>query len=423
MKLQLRNIGKIKSADILLNGLTVIAGVNDSGKSTVGKSLFAAVKALAKTINYNDKLREGSIRNDIRSVYKRLNGLNARRTNAIELPEELFPRMQGRFSELLRQEEDIRSFFEKRCRFIESLEISPRQKTLILQDMENVEAQMTEDINPSGILKREFQSLVEAEFFYEICTKNADGKSSIELIDEDRLMLVEIEADKVKKSAVGSDTDTLFQDATYIESPLYIHLMDVLPMSDTVVPYHIKDMAQKINAAKYIQLPSGKSVEGLMDMDKITGGHFVYDAKKRGLFWKKGGVEYSPTNVASGIKAFGVMQLLLETLAFDQNKVLIWDEPENHLHPEWQIAFAQLLVELANKGFPIVVSSHSPYFIQGIRYFASKESIRKYTNYYLTEDTGDGLIELQEVTHDLNRLFAKLAQPLNRIMNIEEQKE
>lgn len=38
MDIKLRNFGKIKEADIQLSGLTLIAGPNDSGKSTVGKA-------------------------------------------------------------------------------------------------------------------------------------------------------------------------------------------------------------------------------------------------------------------------------------------------------------------------------------------------------------------------------------------------
>ena len=45
MRLYLKNIGMIKEADVKLDGLTVIAGENDTGKSTVGKSLFALLKA------------------------------------------------------------------------------------------------------------------------------------------------------------------------------------------------------------------------------------------------------------------------------------------------------------------------------------------------------------------------------------------
>jgi len=46
MELQLKNIGMIKEANVKLDGLTVIAGENDTGKSTVGKALFH------ETLNY-----------------------------------------------------------------------------------------------------------------------------------------------------------------------------------------------------------------------------------------------------------------------------------------------------------------------------------------------------------------------------------
>ena len=41
MKLKIKNIGKIEQADIEIKGITVIAGLNNTGKSTVSRSLFA----------------------------------------------------------------------------------------------------------------------------------------------------------------------------------------------------------------------------------------------------------------------------------------------------------------------------------------------------------------------------------------------
>ena len=40
MQLKLKNIGMIKEADVTIDGLTVIAGENDTGKSTVARALF-----------------------------------------------------------------------------------------------------------------------------------------------------------------------------------------------------------------------------------------------------------------------------------------------------------------------------------------------------------------------------------------------
>ena len=41
MKIKIKNIGKINHAEVLLDGITVVAGENNTGKSTIGKTLFA----------------------------------------------------------------------------------------------------------------------------------------------------------------------------------------------------------------------------------------------------------------------------------------------------------------------------------------------------------------------------------------------
>ena len=41
MKLSISNLAKIKQADIDIDGITVVAGENNTGKSTIGKVLFS----------------------------------------------------------------------------------------------------------------------------------------------------------------------------------------------------------------------------------------------------------------------------------------------------------------------------------------------------------------------------------------------
>ena len=87
MQITLKNVNKIKEGTINLNGLTVIAGVNDSGKSTVGKMLFALTKAIYNIKHYseNRKIRDISLR--VYSLYRyfSLAGLNL---SALSLPEQ-----------------------------------------------------------------------------------------------------------------------------------------------------------------------------------------------------------------------------------------------------------------------------------------------------------------------------------------------
>ena len=49
MRLKVKNVNKISQADVYLNGLTVVVGPNNSGKSTIGRTLFTTIKAIANT--------------------------------------------------------------------------------------------------------------------------------------------------------------------------------------------------------------------------------------------------------------------------------------------------------------------------------------------------------------------------------------
>ena len=70
-------------------------------------------------------------------------------------------------------------------------------------------------------------------------------------------------------------------------------------------------------------------------------------------------------------------------------------------------------------GVPIVVSTHSPYFLQAIRYFSAKEQIEDITNYYFIEEQDNNISTVVDVKDNLNKVFVKLVQPLDEIMNVD----
>ena len=45
MKISIQDVGPLSSAEVEINGITVITGENNTGKSIVGKSLFAILNA------------------------------------------------------------------------------------------------------------------------------------------------------------------------------------------------------------------------------------------------------------------------------------------------------------------------------------------------------------------------------------------
>ena len=109
MELKLSYVNKIKQANIKLNGLTVIAGPNSSGKSTIGRTLFSVVKAIANTKNAGEEDNRRLLKKHIESFYSRLQGLN----HKIDYDSYGFPRFSYDFEKLFIESDDKDKFILK----------------------------------------------------------------------------------------------------------------------------------------------------------------------------------------------------------------------------------------------------------------------------------------------------------------------
>jgi predicted ATPase len=119
-------------------------------------------------------------------------------------------------------------------------------------------------------------------------------------------------------------------------------------------------------------------------------------------------------NVAAGIKYFGLLQRLAENNHLKADNLLIIDEPENHLHPEWQLLLAELIIKLVHQHkVYVLINSHSPYLIEALKVY-SDISIKEKTHFYFNELTHKG-VEVKEVTDDLSLLFETLSLPFQKL--------
>ena len=92
-------------------------------------------------------------------------------------------------------------------------------------------------------------------------------------------------------------------------------------------------------------------------------------------------------NSATGVKSFAILQLLYKNGFLGKNTLLIIDEPEVHLHPQWIVEYARIIV-LLNKeiGVKFFIGSHNPDMIGAIKYIAEKEKVDDNLNFYIAED-------------------------------------
>lgn len=428
MELKIRNVNKIETADILLNGLTVIVGENDSGKSTVGRVLFSAIKSLVNTKANNIQEQEKRLNQHIQSLYRRLSSIGfnpfvvASRGETFPLPKNAYE-----FVGELKKKEHIEEYIKEIESFIEELETTPRMKSLMKKDLHFIEICAKEKDNRAASLFTEFSYFLESEFLNQFGSEGG-GSVSIDLLSDDKsksLFMYSTDEDAAESHC--EDEETL-ADITYIESPLYLHMLDSLMYASAyrevdkrrrslfpMIPYHIKDFVEKMNASRSFLNSSSKNPINTVD---IVGGKFSYDANRRSIVFTKGDMAILPLNTASGIKSFGVLQMLLDGGFIDANRPLIWDEPENHLHPEWQVEFAKVIVQIYKSGVPVVITTHSPYFLQAIRYYSAKDNVESFVSYYMAQPT-NGRVIMEDVTNDLNKVFKKLSAPLTAIMNVD----
>jgi hypothetical protein len=184
-----------------------------------------------------------------------------------------------------------------------------------------------------------------------------------------------------------------FKDITYIQTPLIWDLENFfsaisqfkeqvvqeeqnrdLMAFDFKYPYILWDLYGKFVKSRIQKsnLDLANRISNIIkgDFEKF-GGNFVF---------KRDEISYPLIQVAHGIKSFGILQVLIRNGHLNKFNFLVIDEPEVHLHPKWQIEYAKLIVELAKRNIKILMTSHSPFFIEAIEKYSTN------CDFYLAKD-------------------------------------
>ena len=413
MQIKLRNIGMLEKAELNLNSLTLIAGENDNGKSTIGKVIFCIIKAINK---YKDELQESKEH----KLKERLENLF------------FFTRNILTHNPVLKNTEDIYFLIldeytlEEKLLKLEELILTVRDKS-DLKDIEKIEKVLKEIYiikdEPEDD-KKYIESALNKAFFSEFDSSilfNGKEDGQITLL-ENSLELINIRISKDNKLSLIKDVEPIqLKDATFIETPLILNNHDLLIRSQSGlslnkrsierlgIPYttlHTKDLFDKLKKISFSIFLNDEFEDTILkEIQKIIDGNIVYDNKQRDFIYSKNEKAISIKNTASGIKSFGILQLLLENDILNQNSILIIDEPENHLHPKWQLKYAKVLVTLAKNGVKILIASHSPYMIEAIKRYSDSENLEENTNFYLAENS------IIEPRNRLEDIFKTLEEP------------
>jgi predicted ATPase len=414
--LHIENIGKIREADIALNGITVIAGENDTGKSTVGKALYCVVN--------------GYCRVDERVYEERLDSLERwfsdMEFQAIRpLKRSLLPVTDICQALLSCYKES--EFTRSACKdivysYIQSnVEEAEAVKNRLWNDMSSSKFDLYWDkifqvlkSSDEEVLKSIVEKIVLSEFSGQplpVSDKSAIG--SVKLTLGGHLYNISINDNEVAPLVMPDKS--MNADAVLIDNPF---VLDELPIpsryrSISDKQHHhgaVIDLLSKPSVSTALnEALTKKQLESVLKMlNDVSPGELV--GKKGTTVYHQAGMDDIVVQLLStGLKSFVILKTLLIKEKISPQGYIILDEPEIHLHPDWQLKFAELIVLLHRElDVKVLLTSHSPYFIRAIEVYAAKHGVADRCSYYLAETDGKSGV-MSDVTANRDEIYKKLA--------------
>lgn len=406
MDVEILNFGKIRQATVKVDGLTIIAGKNDSGKSTIGKALFSTIKSVAdfpeffKTIKFNETLTDVS--QIIRTLIRRKGpNINSPILNKL-----------GIFNPFVDQ-----ISYENLISAIEEL-IKDSQFIEIKSELENCLNNLIKEYSDN----QKFELIAQNVFMHAFkghfnnSTHVLDEAKISYKINDSEIANIGFKNNEIQNAYIKAEyKGVAYKDAILIDSPLYLEKGDVF-VSDIfgkTLLSKIKTSISNFNQSK----ENTKLVEYIQYILK-DGTFCVDDNAMTNLQFKvsKNAQNLDICNIASGTKSFGILQLLLKSGCLNPDVMLILDEPENHLHPEWQIAFAKLLVLMSKEHIPVLLTSHSTTLIHALIKYARDELSSELVNFYLAiAEKETNYSSIKFVNNDIDKIFDNLISPTDEL--------
>ncbi len=167
MNIKINNIAKINSADINITGITVIAGENNTGKSTVGKALFAFYDGL---YDVEQKILDDKFHALERRIINNLIHTKSSHTTILG----------ARINDFLSDEDDINDLCTRLLQIDTNRIDFEIELENILKEFIKIEYQEGIDINTWNTLKNSIIDIIKVgPFFYGTTFDKYNGRYSI----------------------------------------------------------------------------------------------------------------------------------------------------------------------------------------------------------------------------------------------------
>ena len=425
----------VKEADLAIDGLTVLAGENGSGKSTLSRWLYYLVNGVQRfdtfTIReYVDKverlIRQHSmaareIRHYIQTDDQSLNMVRAnpvRINSSTAYNDETVQQVQDRFVQ------SVHTLADMVAEYLQNAKAGARRDRImtylnmevfgeVVVDAKQVAEdfvdknmrllhQMTEKLN-SDIESRpldRFLNNIRHEY------DEHDAVPENMQLYEDGVELVD-----------GKRVSSLFNlsRAIYIDTPMAL----TNEYAENVFWNELRRMV--LQRKQELELPEKKLLRRIKNIlhgeAKMIETDSPFGGEELRFVSEDGKVNIEIERVATGFKTFTYLQRLLENGFLGRDSLLLIDEPEAHLHPQWIVEYARILVLLHKElGQKIMVATHNPDMVAALKAIAEREGVANKTHFYIAQATEQQAgYTYKDLGIDISEIFTSFNIALSRI--------
>lgn len=443
--IEIKDFKAIEEASIVLDGITVLSGVNSSGKSTLARLLYYS---FYHSDNYAE-LAERSVKK-LLEIYARFLGETANR-HFIESDQPIS--VEGAefdtFASLIKINY---SSLEKAYNYVQDLnnqllknyegynwEIEvPDQKAL---EKITKQSYNTRDEYLSGLRNyvdvvlisevRKYKETLKVRpthLLSDALFSHFEGIKVPDLFQIEEWGEVIISTHKTNALPFRS-----LHRVFYIDTPMSLNIdpdnaLRLVPSS--LYPMHWQDLFKQIynsdkgdfiigdNETLYSQIFS--VIDGKVNLEKLDG------LRRTNIYYEDvaNDIKVSIREAASGIKSFAIIQRLLDLNLLDEYTMLIIDEPEAHLHPQWIVEYAKLIVNLHSLlGVQFMIASHSTDMILALRRLTEKnDDLDRHMKFYLAEESCVGCRKYtyKDCEGDISHIFRVFNKSYDKIKDFAE---
>ena len=420
MILTLKNIGKIAGASVELNGITVIAGENNTGKSTVGKVLFCIFNSFYKIKEKIDEERQDTIEEILAVLDRRLINTSVSRADIGDFSQALLDNREQYIENSDLLQEYIEEWFLKKDE-TSQLDLKAESLGEFIEPITSILS-----VSDEEILKTVLQKKLSAEFNSQINNlySEEEGKIDLKIKETEVRMIIRNNELASIKNNFDLHTEVIYIDDPFVLDNLRSERSQLfLNRNYANHQEHLKQKLRKIDNRSEIKVALNEIITTkkidviLQKLDLICSGEMVRNRMSFVYQKKNSNVVFNMKNISTGLKTFVILKTLLLNNSLEENGTIVLDEPEIHLHPEWQLLFAELIVLLQKEfNMHILLNTHSPYFLRAIQVYSAKYEIADRCKYYLSENVDERAI-LKDVTTSIDEIYVKLAKPLESLEN------